>query len=70
VIARRDDALMEMLSQPRSFAELLEQGIIYRQGSRPPVFGESVERRSIQMHLDRLCTADVVVEHDGLFSLT
>lgn len=69
VIARRDDALMEMLERPRSFAELLEQGIVYRAGSRPPVFGESVERRSITMHLDRLKAADVVVEHEGLFLL-
>jgi glyoxylase-like metal-dependent hydrolase (beta-lactamase superfamily II) len=69
VIARRDDALMEMLEQPRPFADLLEQGIIYRAGSRPPVFGESVERRSITMHLDRLIAADVVVDHEGLFLL-
>jgi glyoxylase-like metal-dependent hydrolase (beta-lactamase superfamily II) len=69
VIARRDDTLMEMLDQPRSFAELLERGIVYRPGSRPPVFGESVERRTIAMHLDRLKAADVVAEHDGMFSL-
>ena len=69
VIARRDDALMDMLERPRSFAELLEQGIVYRAGSRPPVFGESVERRSITMHLDRLMAADVVEEHEGVFLL-
>ena len=69
VIARRDDSLLEMLDQPRSFTELLERGIVYRAGSRPAVFGESVERRTIAMHLDRLKAADVIDEHDGVFSL-
>ncbi|MBU6317339.1 MAG: MBL fold metallo-hydrolase, partial [Acidobacteria bacterium] len=51
---RREDALLALLHQPRSFDELVAEGIVYRTGTRPAVFGESVERRTIQQHLDRL----------------
>lgn len=51
---RREEALLALLHQPRSFDELVAEGIVYRRGTRPPVFGESVERRTIGQHLDRL----------------
>jgi glyoxylase-like metal-dependent hydrolase (beta-lactamase superfamily II) len=51
---RREDALLVLLQQPRSFDDLVAEGIVYRAGTRPAVFGESVERRTIQQHLDRL----------------
>jgi glyoxylase-like metal-dependent hydrolase (beta-lactamase superfamily II) len=51
---RREDALRALLQQPRSFDDLVAEGIVYRAGTRPAVFGESVERRTIQQHLDRL----------------
>jgi DNA-binding transcriptional ArsR family regulator len=42
----------------------VSDGIVYRAGTRPAVFGESVERRTIQQHLDRLL-ANGVVESRG-----
>ncbi len=61
---RREDALLALLDRPRSFDELVADGIVYRAGTRPPVFGESVERRTIQQHLARLL-ADGAVEPVG-----
>ncbi len=61
---RREDALLALLQQPRSFDDLVAEGIVYRAGTRPAVFGESVERRTIQQHLDRL-RANGAVEVTG-----
>lgn len=54
VIERRSTALLGLLDRPRTFDELVEVGILYRPGTRPPVFGESAERFTIRRHLDRL----------------
>jgi hypothetical protein len=64
VFGRREQSLLELLSSPRTFDELVADGIVYRAGTRPPVFGESVERRSIQQHLDRVVRSGSV-EFDG-----
>ncbi len=68
VIDGRDDRLVAMLDRPRPFDELVEQGIVYRPGTRPPHFGEAVERRSIELHLARLVRGGVVVEHGDQFA--
>jgi glyoxylase-like metal-dependent hydrolase (beta-lactamase superfamily II) len=54
VIDRRTAALLAMLDAPRRFDELVATGIVYRPGTRPVLFGESVERYTIRRHLDRL----------------
>jgi glyoxylase-like metal-dependent hydrolase (beta-lactamase superfamily II) len=64
VIDRRQVHLMHLLEERRTFDELVAVGIVYRPGTRPGVFGTSVERRSIAQHLDRLL-ADGVAHHDG-----
>ncbi len=64
VIDRRDAMLLELLRQPRPFDELVSHGIIYRAGSRPPMFGDSVEARSIEAHLVRLQRQGLVVTTD------
>lgn len=64
VFARRAQALLDLLHSPRTFDELVADGIVYRAGTRPPLFGESVERRSIEQHLERL-VADGAVVTDG-----
>ena len=64
VIGRRERALLDLLDAPRTLDQLVEQGIVYRVGTRPPLFGDSVEQRSITQHLDRL-VADAVVATDG-----
>ena len=63
-IARREDALLQLLAQPRTFDELCAIGIVYRQGTRPPLFGDGVEAHSIQRHLARLL-ADGRAVSDG-----
>jgi glyoxylase-like metal-dependent hydrolase (beta-lactamase superfamily II) len=64
IIDQRDDRLVAMVAQPRSFAELVDEGLIYRPGTRPASFGDAVERRSIEMHLDRLRRDGVVTRLD------
>jgi glyoxylase-like metal-dependent hydrolase (beta-lactamase superfamily II) len=58
VFGRRRDALLGLLVEPITFDELVAAGIIYRPGTRPALFGESVERHSIRRHLDRLIAED------------
>ncbi|HTH05260.1 MAG TPA: MBL fold metallo-hydrolase [Ilumatobacteraceae bacterium] len=63
-IQRRADALWALLEAPQTLDELQITGIVYRPGTRPPIFGDSVERFSIERHLARLL-ADGVVATDG-----
>lgn len=60
VIDRRSGALLDLLDEPRSLDQLVDVGIVYRPGTRPPVFGTSVERHTIERHLDRLQRDGVV----------
>lgn len=64
---RRADALLALLDRPRTFDALVEEGIVYRAGTRPALFGESVERRTIQQHLDRLVADGSVELVDGQY---
>lgn len=68
VIDRRDARLVDMLRAPRALADLVDEGLIYRPGSRPAMFGDAVERRSIGMHLERLTGLGAIRElPDGAF---
>lgn len=62
MIHRREAALLALLAEPRTLAELCAIGIVYRPGTRPPLFGDGVELHSIQRHLARLIAAGRVVE--------
>jgi glyoxylase-like metal-dependent hydrolase (beta-lactamase superfamily II) len=53
-ITRRETALLDLLSEPRTFDELCDIGIVYRPGTRPPLFGDGVEVNSIRRHLAQL----------------
>lgn len=64
VFARRDETLLALLDRPRTLDDLVDDGIVYRAGTRPGLFGDSVERHSIRRHLDRLL-ADGAVTSDG-----
>jgi glyoxylase-like metal-dependent hydrolase (beta-lactamase superfamily II) len=61
---RREDALLTLVASPRSLDELVAEGIVYRAGTRPALFGDSVERRTIEQHLERLL-ANGAVEVGG-----
>lgn len=63
-IPRREAALLDLLGEPRTFSELCDIGIVYRPGTRPPLFGDGVEAHSIERHLHRLL-ADGRVVSDG-----
>lgn len=68
VFGRRHEALLALLARdPQTLDALVDHGIVYRAGTRPPVFGTSVERRTIEQHLARAVgRGEVVVdEHDG-----
>jgi glyoxylase-like metal-dependent hydrolase (beta-lactamase superfamily II) len=61
VIARREQAMLAYLSEPRSLEDLVRHRFVYR----PHVvllFAESVERRSAQLHLQRLLAGGEVTE--------
>jgi glyoxylase-like metal-dependent hydrolase (beta-lactamase superfamily II) len=67
VFGRRRDALLELLAAPVSFDELVDAGIVYRPGTRPALFGESVERHSIRRHLDRLLAEGAAAAGSGQY---
>lgn len=60
VVDRRDERLLSLLDRPKTLAELAADGIIYRPGGQPAGWGNSVERRSITMHLARLIRNGIV----------
>jgi glyoxylase-like metal-dependent hydrolase (beta-lactamase superfamily II) len=67
VIDRRDDDLLALL--PATLDELVGEGIVYRKGSRPPMFGDSVERRTISMHLQRLSDRGALAQVAGRYEV-
>jgi len=64
VIGQREHSLLALLGAPVTLDALVDIGIVYRPGTRPPLFGDSVERRTIAQHLDRL-VSDSAVGTDG-----
>jgi hypothetical protein len=70
VIDARSERLLGLLQQPRTLDELVADGIVYRPGTRPEHFGESVERRTIAMHLDELGGQGLVAVVDGVVHRT
>ena len=68
VIARRDDALLESLAEPRTPAELAARPLVYRSHVQLP-FVSAVERRTLQLHLARLVATGQVVERDGRYAV-
>jgi glyoxylase-like metal-dependent hydrolase (beta-lactamase superfamily II) len=67
VIPRRDEALLALLRQPSTVAEIAARRLVYRAGVQLP-FVESVELRTARLHLDRLVRAGRVRSEDGVFS--
>ena len=57
---RREDAVLALLAEPRTLDQLVDVGVVYRAGTRPPLFGDSVERRTIEQHLERLVSNGAV----------
>lgn len=52
-IVDRETRLLEFLAEPHGMSDIVEHRFVYRPGDPVP-FADSVERRSMQQHLDRL----------------
>ena len=68
VIARRDDALRELLTRPRTKDELTAAHLVYRPHVQLP-FVAAVERRTVELHLARLVARGEVAEAGGRYVL-
>jgi glyoxylase-like metal-dependent hydrolase (beta-lactamase superfamily II) len=53
MIGKREHSLLEYLGEPRSIEQLIEHRFIYRPGAVTPMI-DAIEKRSIEMHLERL----------------
>ncbi len=61
VIARRHDAMLAFLAEPRTVAEMVAHRFVYRPHVEH-VFADSVERRSAELHLARMRARGEAVE--------
>lgn len=69
VIPRRHTAMLEFLVEPRTIADMAAHRFIYRPHVQL-IFVDSVERRSAEMHVDRMLQRGEVVEVEpGLFKV-
>ncbi len=63
VIARRHEAMLGFLAEPRTIEEMAAHRFIYRPHVESP-FVESVERRSAHLHVERMLTHGEATETD------
>jgi glyoxylase-like metal-dependent hydrolase (beta-lactamase superfamily II) len=67
VAARREDALLALLAEPRTLDDVVAHRIVYRPHVEAP-YVETVERRSAEQHLARLLAQGKAVEIEpGVF---
>ncbi|MXP24111.1 MBL fold metallo-hydrolase [Gordonia sp. HNM0687] len=69
VIGRREDRLLAFLEVPRTLDDIVRHRLVYRPHVELP-FVDAVERRTAQLHLDRLIGQDAVESHDGRYAAT
>lgn len=69
VIERREEALLAMLSEPRTVEEIVARRLVYRPHVDLP-FVAAVERRTAVLHLERLERSGRVRSEDGRFETT
>ena len=63
VIGRREQAMLRFLEEPRTLDEMVAHRFVYR----PHVtllFAEAVERRSAELHLERLLRRGLITQPD------
>ncbi|MEE4024562.1 MBL fold metallo-hydrolase [Gordonia sp. PKS22-38] len=63
VIARRDDRLLDFLDRPRTLADIVAHRLVYRPHVDMP-FVDAVERRTAELHLERLIDLEQVGRTD------
>ncbi len=70
VIEKREAALLDFLSTPRTINEIVEQWIVYGKERKPRVFFEYGERAHMEKHLERLIRNGEVVLDSGRYHRT
>jgi len=70
VIEKRESALLNFLSAPRTMDEIVEQWIVYGRERKPREFYEYGERAHMEKHLDRLIRKGEVVLDAGRYHKT
>ena len=69
VINRREDRLLAFLDRPRTLDDIVRHRLVYRPHVELP-FVDAVERRTAQLHLDRLIGQGVVEDLDDRYVAT
>jgi glyoxylase-like metal-dependent hydrolase (beta-lactamase superfamily II) len=69
VIARREQALLAYLAEPRTMDEIVAHRFVYRPGVQL-LFADHVERRSADLHLQRLDRTGAVTNAEGRWRAT
>ncbi|MEE3850129.1 MBL fold metallo-hydrolase [Gordonia sp. LSe1-13] len=64
VIARRDDRLLDFLDRPRTLGDIVAHRLVYRPHVQLP-FVDAVERRTAELHLERLIDLEQVDRTDS-----
>ncbi|MGC4963377.1 MBL fold metallo-hydrolase [Gordonia sp. DT101] len=64
VIHRREERLLEFLARPRTIPDIVAHRLVYRPHVELP-FVDAVERRTAQLHLERLEAHDQIISTDG-----
>ncbi|RJR16903.1 MAG: MBL fold metallo-hydrolase [Desulfobacteraceae bacterium] len=67
VIWRREERILELLSEPRSLQDLMSFWIIYGKPKEPRIFFELGERLHIGKHLERLLRLGMVTLDNGKY---
>jgi glyoxylase-like metal-dependent hydrolase (beta-lactamase superfamily II) len=68
VIRRREEALLAMLAEPLTVADVVARRLVYRPHVQLP-FVAAAERRTAELHLDRLRRTGQVREENGVFQV-
>jgi glyoxylase-like metal-dependent hydrolase (beta-lactamase superfamily II) len=69
VIGSREEKLLDFLSRPRSFQEIVEATIIYGRRREPWEFYQLGEAGHMRKHLDELVNRRIVCEDNGTYRL-
>lgn len=70
VIYRREEKLLDFLTEPRSMEDIINAWIVYGKPREPLMFYRFGERRQMLKHLERLMNQGIVGQEDDLFFKT
>ncbi len=67
VIDAHDQKLLELLKEPRTISQIVEERIVYKKKREPKEFFDFGERAIMGKHLERLIKRGLVVLDDGVY---